>query len=36
MRGEERANYDGVQPFRNEGLPFGIANGKSQIPKYEI
>ena len=26
----------GLQPFRNEGMPFGIANGKSQIPNYEI
>ena len=27
-----------VHPFRNEGMPFGIANGKSQIPdrKSEI
>ena len=27
-----------VQPFRNEGMPFGMANSKSQIPdmKSEI
>jgi hypothetical protein len=24
------------QTFRNEDVPFGIANGKSQIPKYGI
>jgi hypothetical protein len=24
------------QTFRSEDLPFGIANGKSQIPKYGI
>jgi hypothetical protein len=24
-----------VQPFRNEGVPFGISNGKSQIPNMK-
>jgi hypothetical protein len=24
------------QTFRSEDMPFGIANGKSQIPKYGI
>jgi hypothetical protein len=24
------------QTLRSEGMPFGIANGKSQIPKYGI
>jgi hypothetical protein len=26
----------GAQTFRIEDMPFGIANGKSQIPKYGI
>jgi hypothetical protein len=25
-----------AQPFRSKDMPFGIANGKSQIPKYGI
>jgi hypothetical protein len=24
-----------VQPFRNEGMPFGMANSKSQIPNMK-
>jgi hypothetical protein len=24
-----------AQPFRSEGMPFGIANAKSQIPKMK-
>jgi hypothetical protein len=32
----EREVMSKEQTFRSEDMPFGIANGKSQIPKYVI
>ena len=32
----EREVMSKEQTFRSEDMPFGIANGKSQIPKYGI
>jgi hypothetical protein len=32
----ERKGMSKEQTFRSEDMPFGIANAKSQIPKYGI
>jgi hypothetical protein len=32
----EREVMSKAQTFRSEDMPFGIANGKSQIPKFGI
>jgi hypothetical protein len=32
----EREAVNKEQTFRSEDVPFGIANGKSQIPKYGL